>query len=373
MANAAFVYTDDFIAYKFSDQHPLRQYRLQMVDRLIAAYGLYERGECGRVTPNPAEPSALARVHSPDYLDAMRKLSQGDDVENADAYGFGPGDNPPFRGMWEASLLYVGATVDAANLVLDGKNRYAFNSSGGLHHAFRGRATGFCLLNDNAVAAYMALDRGMRVAYIDIDAHHGDGTQALFFDNPNVLTVSIHETGRTLFPGTGFVNETGVDAGECYSINVPMAPWSTDEHYAYAFDNAIQPIVRAYDPDFIILNVGADGHWADPLAHLQLTSRGWIDLVDRVLAFDRPTLALGGGGYNVKTVARIWTLLQSRLSGVTLPDDIPEEYAAQYGIDRLHDAEKPVISDEQRSEAWTAVRESVAELRVLVGKRYGLK
>ncbi len=200
MPQAAFHYTPAFTRYKFSDRHPLRQERLQMVDELLNAYGVYDTGALERIEPVPIDPEWLRRVHTDAYLDALHRLSDGKPVANQREFGFGPGDNPPFPGMWEASLLYAGASLDAAYRVLHGVNKYAFNSSGGLHHAFPNRASGFCLVNDNAVAAYAALDRGLRVAYIDIDAHHGDGTQACFYDNPDVLTLSLHESRPHALP-----------------------------------------------------------------------------------------------------------------------------------------------------------------------------
>jgi acetoin utilization protein AcuC len=376
MATAAFVYTDDFVGYKFSDHHPLQQSRLVMLQRMLAAYGVFERGESDLIAPTAADPGDLKCVHSPGYLDALHRLSCGEAVANMSQYGFGDSDNPPFPGMWEASLLYSGASLNAAELVLTGKYTYAFNSSGGLHHAARDRASGFCLVNDNALAAYVALDRGMRVAYIDIDAHHGDGTQSVFYQDPRVLTVSIHETGRTLFPGTGFTDEIGEGDGTGYSINVPMAPYSTDEHYAFAFDHAVEPIVRAYDADFYILQVGADAHVGDPLTHLQLTSQGWIELLKRLLAVagDKPLIALGGGGYDLKAAARLWALVQATLAGVELPDDVPAACAEAYGIAHLHDeeAEKPILTPQENDAVWAYVRMSVEELKGLVGRRYGL-
>ena len=279
--------------------------------------------------------------------------------------------------MWEASLLYAGASLDAAYRVLHGVNKYVFNSSGGLHHAFPNRASGFCLVNDNAVAAYAALDRGLRVAYIDIDAHHGDGTQACFYDNPDVLTVSLHESGRTLFPGTGFTNEIGVGAGEGYSINVPLAAYSTDEHYAYAFEEIVEPIVQAYDADFYILNVGADSIGGDPLTHLSNTQAGYLEMVSRVLALagDNPLICLGGGGYNVPHVVRAWTRLTAELlAGIEpLPNEIPAGYQTIYPqlcLSAPRYASRPNRRATRRRLASGASER--AELKLLVGARYGL-
>jgi acetoin utilization protein AcuC len=214
----------------------------------------------------------------------------------------------------------------------------------------------------------------MRVAYIDIDAHHGDGTQSIFYDNPDVLTISIHETGRSLFPGTGFPSEIGEGAGEGFSINIPMAPYSTFPHYEYAFEHALLPIAKSYNPDFYIFQVGADAHWMDPLAHLELSSRGWMTLFKSLitLAGEKPFIVLGGGGYVIETAARLWTMVTAELAGVELPNDTPKPIADNYGIEKLHDTDSPNTTEQEDNLAWDYVRSSVSSLMTLVGERYGL-
>jgi acetoin utilization protein AcuC len=245
--------------------------------------------------------------------------------------------------MWAASLLYAGGSLDCARLVSQEGYDAAFNTSGGLHHARLDRAAGFCTVNDCAFVAHYLMDRGAaRVAYVDIDAHHGDGTQALFYDDPRVLTLSIHETPETLFPRvTGFADEIGEGAGFGYNANLPLTPGSDDGVAAEAFGATFLPLLRAFDPDYIILQVGADAHFQDPLAHLCLTTHGWLGLAQSVLALGKPTVALGGGGYNLKTVARLWTLLYGGLSGQTFPQAVPLPYAEEWGITRLHDTSGP--------------------------------
>jgi acetoin utilization protein AcuC len=366
MARSAFLYSDEYLDYHLSDQHPLQQRRLLMLDRLLDAYGAFENGSVERVAPTSASEADIAQCHNEDFIRAVQAASAGERRPDLYRYGLGPGDTPAFPGIWEASLLYVGASLDCAQRVLSGENQTAFNPSGGLHHAFRSRAAGFCTFNDCAIAAYPFLDAGKKVAYLDIvDAHHGDGVQALFYDDPGVLTISFHETGRTLFPGTGFPEEIGEGEGKGYSINVPLAPFSTDEHYQAAYHEVAEPALAAFDPDFIILQVGADAHWEDPLAHLALTSQGWLSLAEKVIARDKPLIALGGGGYNQKTVARLWTLLQAALAGVSLPDTTPSSYASEWGITHLHDLEKPVISEADREQAWRYLAAGIEKLRKL--------
>jgi len=348
MPRAAFVYSDDYVGYHLSDTHPLQQKRLLMTLRLLDVNGAFSGPNSDLITPAPATEADLLRVHSPDYLDALWTLSQGGTITDKKRFGFGGLDNPPFPGMWEASLLYAGGSLECARLVSSGGYDAAFNTSGGLHHAQRGRAAGFCTVNDCALVAHFLLDGGAaRVAYVDIDAHHGDGTQALFYDDPRVLTLSIHETPETLFPRvTGFAEEIGEGPGLGYNANLPLAPGTGDAVAAEVFAAAFLPLLRAFDPDYILLQVGADAHFQDPLAHLCLTTRGWLGLASSVLDLGKPTIALGGGGYNLKTVARQWTLLYGALSGQNFPQAVPEAYAEEWGIAALHDTSGPSAEEE---------------------------
>jgi len=346
---AAFVYTDDYVGYHLSDAHPLQQKRLLMTHRLLDAYGAFSGPASDLVSPTPATEGDLLWVHAPDYLDALRRLSAGRTVPDPKRFGFGGLDNPPFAGMWEASLLYAGGTLECARLVSEGGYMAAFNTSGGLHHARRDRAAGFCTVNDCALAAYALLDHGAaRVAYVDLDAHHGDGVQEIFYDDPRVLTLSVHETPETLFPrASGFADEFGEGAGWGCNANLPLAPGTGDAVALEAFGATFLPLLRAFDPEYILLQVGADAHFSDPLAHLCLTTRGWLSLAQSVLTLGKPIIALGGGGYNLATVARLWTLLNGELSGQTFPDAVPPAYAQAWGITTLHDAGGPSASEQQ--------------------------
>jgi len=334
MPRAAFVYTDDYADYHLSDTHPLQQKRLLMTHRLLEAHSAFGAPGSFLITPAPATETDLLRVHSPEYLSALRRLSDREHVPDKKEFGFGTLDNPPFPGMWEATLLYAGGSLDCARLVRHEGFDAAFNTSGGLHHARWNRAAGFCTVADVALVAYLLLDHGAkRVACVDIDAHHGDGTQAFFYDDPRVLTLSVHETPETLYPRvTGFAEEVGEGAGLGFNANLPLAPGSGDAVYAEAFGAAFLPLLTAFDPEFILLQVGADAHFADPLTHLGLTSRGWLSLAQSVIALGKPIVALGGGGYNLDTVARLWTLLYGALSGQTFPGT-------------LHDTSGPSAAD----------------------------
>ena len=320
MPRAAFVYTDAFTDYHLSDTHPLQQRRLQMTHRLLESLGAFDGPGSTLIAPTPATRADLLRVHTPQYLDALRALSAGETVPHRAQFGFGSPDNPPFAGMWEASLLYAGASLDCARLVLEGGYDAAFNTSGGLHHARPDRAAGFCTVADIPLVACFLLDRGVkRVAVVDIDAHHGDGTQAFFYDDPRVLTLSVHESPETLYPRkSGFAGEVGVGPGRGFNLNLPLAAGTGDAECREAFDAAFLPKMAAFDPEIVILQVGADAHKSDPLAHLCLTSRGWLGLAEAVITPGRPVIALGGGGYHLESVARLWSLLYGALAGLEL-------------------------------------------------------
>jgi len=358
MANVAFVYSDDFLGYQFNRTHPLKQVRLQMNYRLLEAFSVFTDGTCDLVQPIPATDSDLLTVHTPAYVNALHDLSDGKPILDRELYGFGVGDNPSFPGMYEATLLYVGATKEAVKRIISGESPRAFNSSGGLHHAMPSRAAGFCLANDCALAAHWLRDAGHKVVYIDIDAHHGDGVQQIFYDDPSVLTISLHETPLTLFPRvSGFVHEVGHGKGTGYNVNIPMLAGSTDSHYQFAFREIVNPLVQAFGATAVVLQVGADGHFDDPLAHLSLSSHGWLDMVREVIGYGLPIVALGGGGYNLKTVARLWTLLVSELASQELSDVVPDHMAKEYNITHLHDCLPAGVTSIQIDNSWRDLRE----------------
>ena len=362
----AILYTDDFLAYNLGPKHPLQQTRLQLVHRLLQAYGaLTPDGPIDCLAPTSASEEEILRVHTRDYLDAVRSASAGNRDRALSRYGLGPGDTPAFDGMYEAAALYAGGTVDAARLVLSGKYDAVFNIAGGLHHAHPNRASGFCTFNDLAMGIHELLNGGCeRVAYIDIDVHHGDGVQACFYDDPRVLTLSIHESGRFLFPGTGFPDEIGAGAGTGTSVNVPLYPYTLDDVWHDAFDRVVPAALHRFRPDAIVLQIGADAHWQDPLAHVLMTSHGWMRAIEKLLtlAHGLPLVITGGGGYNQKTVARLWTMVTALAAGVELPDETPTEYAERYGITHLHDREVPTTEDSARVKSRAYMEEQVAEL-----------
>jgi len=273
----ALIYDSGLDAYDLGEHHPLRSERVT---------GTIE----------------LLRVHTAEYLHAVRHAGPPVSAE-AFAHGFDSPDNPVFAGMHEVSALIAGAGIVAMRAVLGGDFCRSFSIAGGLHHAHRDRAAGFCVYNDVAVAIADALahDPTLRIAYIDIDAHHGDGVQEAFYSESRVLTFSVHESGRYLFPGTGFPEERGEGPGSGTAFNLPLPPGATDACYRLAFERAIAPAVRAFAPDLLVLQAGADAHHSDPLTSLGLALPGYRWLVEHIIALsDELTggriVAFGGGG-----------------------------------------------------------------------------
>lgn len=373
MHRPLFFYSDGYMGYDMGPRHPLKPRRLKMTYDLLEAYGMFEDVLEVR-EPQPAIPEEVAHTHSRDYLEVLSALDRGESVRDLNRYGFGSGDNPIFPAMYETSLLYTGGSVAAAQALIDGEGggQVAFNISGGLHHAHYARAAGFCVLNDCAVAVRRLRTKFARVAYVDIDVHHGDGVQESFYDDPNVLTVSLHESGRTLFPGTGFAEEIGEGAGVGASVNLTFAPETTDDLWLAAWRASALPILKVFQPDAILLQMGTDTHEFDPLAHLCLSAQGWLEAIKDVQALGKPIVAVGGGGYNLTTVPRMWTLAVSTLAGVSLPDETPVSYAHHSQMPTLTDHHTPNVSVRSCERARLFAEESVEDLKELLFLHYGL-
>lgn len=335
---SALIWDRTFTSYKFRADHPFNPKRLELTVSLIEAYGLLD-GERFRIeTPRTATAEELLRVHSPEFIDAVRRLSDPDaDRSDAKRWGLGTDDNPIFPRMHDATSRVVGGTLRAAELVMSGEVDRAFAIAGGLHHAHRDRASGFCLYSDLAAAiAWIRETHGARVMYIDFDAHHGDGVQGIFYDEPEVLTFSIHESGRFLFPGTGFVDELGDGEGYGYSLNLPMEPQTEDDSWIEVYRDALEAVAEVYRPDVIVLQAGCDAHVLDPLSHLRCTTR-MIEESVRITSEIANThcsgrmIVTGGGGYAVwSVVPRAWTLVWATMSGQRVPDRIPHDWIEQW-------------------------------------------
>ncbi|WP_238019115.1 acetoin utilization protein AcuC [Dactylosporangium sp. AC04546] len=325
------MWDEELLRYDMGD-HPLDPVRVELTMALARSLGVLDRPGVTVQRPDPATDEVLATVHDPDYIAVVKAASTG---RRIGIMGLGTADNPTFVGMHEASALVAGATLRAAEAVWRGETDRAVSISGGLHHAMRDRAAGFCVYNDPAVAIRRVLDLGAeRVAYVDIDVHHGDGVQDIFYDDPRVLTVSLHESPRTLFPGTGFPDETGGPGAEGSAVNVALPPGTDDRGWLRAFHAVVPGVLRAFRPQLLFTQCGADTYHHDPLANLRLTVDGQraAYLALRDLATEvagGKWVASGGGGYAlVECVPRAWTHLLAVVTGDALDPRIatPDEW-----------------------------------------------
>lgn len=373
MVQAAYVYEDQLSRHVLRDDHPMRPVRLRMAHDLVQAYGLLEREDAAWLPPRPATVEELLTVHSQEYIHAVQSLSTRSGGAIAGAFGFSDaGDNPVYDGMWEAALLSTGASLVAMEQVLDGKAKVAFSPAGGLHHAMRNYASGFCIFNDPAVIIAIMAQRGLKVAYLDIDAHHGDGVQSAFYDTDQVLTISTHEAGKWLFPGSGDAGEIGTGRGRGYSVNLPMAPYTHDVLYAWAYSAVVEPLLERFRPDVVVTQLGVDAHDGDPLAHLQLTTRTYDMVMRSIASLNVPWIAVGGGGYKLEAVARVWTLEYARMLGVDLPNEIPAAWREKYGVAQLQDRGMPMPPGDFGPFVQNFIEESVREIRRQVFPIHGL-
>jgi acetoin utilization protein AcuC len=327
---------DRLLEYDFGHDHPLAPVRVELTMALARSFGVFDHPGVETVAVDPADDGLLELVHAPEYIAAVRHSAHTTYADRV-RYGFGTEDNPYFPGMHEASARIVGASVAAARQVWTGSSEHAVNIAGGLHHAMRAHASGFCVYNDPAVAIAWLLDAGARrVAYVDVDVHHGDGVQAAFWDDPRVLTISLHEHPRTLFPGTGLPDDAGGPGVEGYAVNVALPVGTRDEAWLRAFDAVVPPLVRAFEPEVMVTQHGCDTHLRDPLAHLLLTVDGQRAAAERLHRLAHQCaggrwVALGGGGYEtVDVVPRIWTHLLAEASGhpIAPATAIPHEWVA---------------------------------------------
>ena len=322
---AALAWDPALLGYGFGPGHPFNPLRLELTVELAREFGVLPQ-----LLPfEPASDDLLTTVHDPAYVEAVK--AGVTDI----AHGLGTADNPVFPSMHEATAMVVGATVAAARAVHAGAATHAVSIAGGLHHAMPSTASGFCLYNDVAIAIRDLLASGVeRIAYVDIDVHHGDGVQAVFYDDPRVLTISLHESGRTLFPGTGFAHETGGPDATGMSVNVPLPAGTGDAGWLRAFDAVVPPLVRAFAPEVLVSQHGCDTHALDPLANLLVSvdaqrraHAALHDLAHEVC--DGRWLATGGGGYEiVRVVPRTWTHLIAIAAGspVDPEAETPEDW-----------------------------------------------
>jgi acetoin utilization protein AcuC len=323
---------EKLVSYDFGPRHPMAPIRIKLTMELATAFGLFTSENVVVKRPAPASDTQLQLVHDREYIDVVRRAGSlartsatAADVAALTRHGLGTADDPVFPGMHEASALVAGATLAAARAVWEGDAQHGASIAGGLHHAMRDRASGFCIYNDPAIAIAWLLEQGAdRIAYVDIDVHHGDGVQAAFWNDPRVLTISLHEHPATLFPGTGLPSETGGHNADGSAVNVALPAGTRDAGWLRAFDSVVPPLLRQFRPQILVSQHGCDTHWSDPLANLQLTidAQRAAHVALHELAHEVSHgrwLLTGGGGYQlVQVVPRSWTHLLAEAAGMPI-------------------------------------------------------
>jgi acetoin utilization protein AcuC len=335
---AAFVHDEALEEYGFGGDHPFNPVRLRMTIELCESLGLLKGNPF--VRPEPGTDEDLKTVHYSSYVRRVQAAGRGEgDLEELAKYGLGTSDNPIFPDVHRACAHVVGGTLRAARLVMNGEAEHALCISGGLHHALPSKASGFCIYNDAGVAIARLKEEhpGIKIGYVDTDVHHGDGVQWMFYDDPDVLTISMHESGRYLFPGTGGVKEAGQREGHGYSVNLPLEPFTQDDSFIECFEAVVPEVLRAFEPDLILSQNGCDAHALDPLAHLSVTTGVYEHVPRRVHELAHELcggrwVATGGGGYDIwRVVPRAWTALWAAVSHQEMSDEMPDDWLEEWG------------------------------------------
>ncbi|WP_026671644.1 acetoin utilization protein AcuC [Alkalihalobacterium bogoriense] len=346
--DSAFIYSKEQLKYQFHKDHPFNHLRLTLTYDLLEKMKAITDSDI--VAPRMATDEEIALIHDEAFIDAVKLAGEGKlSIGVANNYGLGTEDTPMFAHMHEAAALLVGGTLTAVDLVMENKANHAINLGGGLHHGFRGKASGFCIYNDSSIAIeYMRKNYNARVLYVDTDAHHGDGVQWAFYDDNDICTLSIHETGRYLFPGTGHVNEKGHGQGYGYSINIPLDAFTEDESFLEAYETSLREVVEFFKPDVILTQNGADSHHYDPLTHLSASINIYKEIprLAHQLAHEYCNgkwIAVGGGGYDIwRVVPRAWSYIWLEMTNQIdlATGDLPEEWINMWKAE----ASQPLLS-----------------------------
>jgi len=340
------IYHPEYRKYAFGEDHPFSPVRAEMTLDLLSTLG----HEVSVLAPEPAARADILRVHDDYYVRRVEELGAGLAVPDREDYGLDTPDNPAFPGMEEASRWQVGGTLSGARLIIEQGEKRVLQMGGGLHHARRNFASGFCIYNDLAIAIDYLTRQGLWVAYLDIDVHHGDGVQQILYEDKRVLTLSMHESGKYLFPGTGEIHELGFGLGCGLKLNLPLEPFTEGNSYLEIFDLVVPAALRQFRPGIIIVQAGADAHFEDPLADLMLTTHDYEAIFRRVfeladaLTAGRVLFTLGGG-YSLRAAPRVWALLYLLMHDLPVPRDLPAawlgKWASHLGANpaqTLHDA-----------------------------------
>lgn len=325
------IYRPEYARYSFGEDHPFSPLRVRMALELLEALG----HRVDATAPEPARREDLLSVHDDYYVDHVEALSAGRKVPDARSYGLDTPDTPAFPGMDEAARWHVGGTLLGARQILEGTGKRVLQLGGGLHHARRNFASGFCVYNDLAIAIRSLTRRGLWVAYLDIDVHHGDGVQQILYEDKRVMTISLHESGRYLFPGTGEVHELGSGVGRGLKLNVPLEPLTEGESYLEVLEEVVPAALRHFGPAVLVVQAGADAHYEDQLADLMLGTRDYERIFRRILDWAAEftagrVLFTLGGGYSLRATPRVWALLWLVLNDLPVPEDLPPDWVWRF-------------------------------------------
>jgi acetoin utilization protein AcuC len=372
----AFIYTPEIEELRYPDDCPFKTQRAGLVRERLRSFGSLGGGKRAEVTPRQATSAELARLHTAAYLEQLQRASSGDLTVDALHMGIGGSDTPVFPALFDYGRWAVGAGLTAAEVLLEDQADIAFNLLGGFHHAFAARAGGFCYLNDVVLACDRLAAAGKRVFCLDVDAHHGDGTQAAFYRRADVFTTSIHESGRTLYPWGGWESETGEAEGEGFNANLGLPAGCHDAAFLRAVDEFALPLLEAFDPDVVVVELGMDTLAGDPLTHLSMTNNICMELSTRLLACGRPLLIIGGGGYHVENTVRAWALTWRALGGEEEEHDLSLGMGGVFlgsseWAGGLRDPERPV-DPQQGQEVDTALDDALTRAREKLFPRHGL-
>jgi acetoin utilization protein AcuC len=325
------IYHPNYGNYNLGEGHPFDPVRIELVLDLLKEFSLLK----DIIKPDPIPVDKLYKIHNKSYVDAIEGVSLGDGSIDAESIGLGTLDNPIVPGMAEAARYQAGGTLLGARLLIENKAKKVLQMGGGFHHAHTALASGFCIYNDLALAIKEMTDAGWHVAYLDLDVHHGDGVQEIFYANEQVMTISFHESGEYLFPGTGWLYELGQGMGRSMKLNIPLEPFTEGESYYKVMDKVLEPALNWFKPDALIVQAGADAHFTDPLADLLLTTLDFEKIYRRVLELvdtkcKSRALFTFGGGYSINAAFRIWTILYLILFGQDIPELIPEGWRIKW-------------------------------------------
>ncbi len=372
---AVFIYSEELEKYPYPPEHPFNTIRARRVRDIIKSMGLLSGAGRREAAPEPADRVVLKKFHSARYLHVLKEASKGKFNVEALGMGIGTSDCPVFKGLYDGAILATGGTLVGARLILSGEANAAFNPSGGFHHAGSEQASGFCYINDVVLACMILAEGGKQVLYLDVDVHHGDGVAYAFYDRRDVMTISLHQNPRTLFPGTGFEDEIGRGQGQGYCVNIPLPIGTYDEAYMKAFEELVLPLIGVFKPDVFVFELGADALAGDPLAHLYLTNNVYVEIVNHLLSFDKPVLMTGGGGYNIDNTVRAWALVWSILCGADSASYGPALGGVMLGNTEWQGGLRDqvlAVSSQQREAVMPAVENIIKTIKSTVFPIHGL-